>query len=81
MGQPLETIEAASKLARDGDTVEITAGDYVGDTAVWSQSNIIIRGVNGRPRLVAAGKAGEAKAIWVVRGNDFVVENMEFTGA
>ena len=80
---PVKTITAAARLARDGDTVEIAAGDYVGDTAVavWTQGNLEIRGINGRPRLVAAGQAVEGKGIWVIRGGDIVVENIEFTGA
>jgi len=80
-GYPVKTIAAASKLARNGDTVEITAGEYIGDIAVWTQANLSIRGVNGRPRLIAAGKAAEDKAIWVIRGKNIVIENIEFTGA
>jgi hypothetical protein len=78
---PVKTIAAAARLARDGDTVEIAAGDYIGDTAVWTQNDLQIRGVYGRPRLIADGKAVEGKAIWVIRGGDIVVENIHFTGA
>ena len=53
----------------------------MGDTAVWTQRNLQIRGINGRPRLIAAGKSAEEKAIWVIRGDDIIVENIEFTGA
>jgi len=78
---PVKTIKAAARLAQDGDTIEIAAGDYIGDTAVWTQTKLEIRGVNGRPRLIAAGQAVEGKGIWVIRGGDIVVENIEFTGA
>ena len=78
---PVNTIAAAARLARDGDTIEIAAGDYVGDTAVWTQTDLKIRGINGRPRLIAGGKVAEKKAIWVIRGGDIIVENIEFTGA
>jgi len=78
---PVKTIAAAARLAQDGDTIEITAGDYVGDTAVWTQTDLKIRGINGRPRLIAEGKAAEEKGIWVIRGGDILVENIEFTGA
>ena len=78
---PLKTITAAANLAKDGDTIEIAAGDYVGDTAVWTQTDLKIRGINGRPRLIAGGKSAEEKAIWVIRGGDIIVENIEFTGA
>jgi len=79
--QNIKTIGEAARLAQNGDTIEIDAADYVGDTAVWSASDIKIRGVNGRPRLIAAGRAAEEKAIWVVRGRDIVIEDIVFTGA
>jgi hypothetical protein len=47
----------------------------------WTQRNLQIRGINGRPRLIAAGRSAEEKAIWVIRGGDIIVENIEFTGA
>ena len=71
---------AAAAVARDGDTVEIQAGDYRGDVAVWRQNGVTIRGVGGRPRLLADGRAAEGKAIWVIKGADVVVENVEFVG-
>jgi hypothetical protein len=77
----IRTIAAAAALARDGDIIEIEAGDYMGDAAVWTQSKLTLRGVGGRPRLIAAGASAEKKAIWVIRGGDITVENIEFTGA
>jgi hypothetical protein len=79
--QPTRTISAVAALARDGDTIEIEAGEYLGDVAVWKQNNLTIRGVGGRARLVASGASAETKAIWVVRGGAVTVENIEFTGA
>ena len=79
--QPTRTIAAAAALAQDGDTIEIQAGDYPGDVAVWKQNNLTIRGTGGRARLVAAGASAEQKAIWVVRGGAITIENIEFTGA
>lgn len=80
-GHGIRTIATAAALAKDGDTVEIEAGDYVGDVAVWKQSRLLIRGVGGRVRLVAGGAHAEGKAIWVLRGGRITVENLEFTGA
>jgi len=77
----IRTIAAAAALARDGDIIEIEAGDYMGDVAIWTQNKLTLRGVGGRPRLIAAGASAEQKAIWVVRGGDITVENIEFTGA
>ena len=72
----------AFAAAGDGDTIEIDArGDYKGDVcAIW-KNRLTIRGVNGRPKIDAAGKAAEGKAIWVVKGGGTVVDNIEFTGA
>ncbi len=75
------TIAAASRVARSGDVIEIEAGDYTGDVAVWAQEELTIRGVKGRPRLVAAGASAEGKGIWVVRGERVSVENVAFVGA
>jgi len=80
-GLALTAPSQAARLARDGDLVEIEAGDYRGDVAVWTQSNLILRGVHGRARLAADGRAAEGKAIWVIRGDRVEVENLEFSGA
>jgi hypothetical protein len=77
----MRTIAEAARAARDGDRVEIEAGDYVGDVTVWPQRILEIRGVNGRPRLIADGASAEAKGIWVIRGQHVIVENVEFRGA
>ena len=36
-GEAISTIAEASRRARDGDVVEIVAGTYVGNVAVWEQ--------------------------------------------
>ncbi|HWU85304.1 MAG TPA: right-handed parallel beta-helix repeat-containing protein [Rhodocyclaceae bacterium] len=72
----------AASMARDGDTIEVEAGDYVGDVAVWKQDRLTIRGIGKtRPRLIAAGANAEGKGIWVMRGGRITVENLEFRGA
>lgn len=72
------TVAEAAKLARDGSVIEIEAGDYRGDVAVWTQNDLTIRGVGGRPKLIASGFAAERKAIWVLRGGNVTVEDIEF---
>jgi len=71
----------AALIANPGDIIEIDADSYVGDVATWNADNLTIRGFGGRPRLLAAGQSAEAKAIWVIKGRNAVVENIEFAEA
>ena len=71
----------ASQHAKDGDTVEILAGDYINDVAVWKANNLTIRGINGRPHVQSPNKQAEGKGIWVVKGNNTLIENIEISGA
>lgn len=77
----IHSIATAAALARSGDTIEIAAGDYPQDVAVWTQDNLTIRGVGGPVRLLAKGASAEQKAIWVIRGGRILIENIEFSGA
>lgn len=78
---PLLRVADAARLAGDGDIVEIEAGDYRGDVAVWNQSRLTIRGVNGAARLFADGHSAEGKAIWVIQRGEFEIANVDFIGA
>ena len=71
----------ALRLARDGDTIEVMPGDYLGDVAVLTHQRLHVRGVGTRPVFQAAGRHAEGKAIWVVRGGSVTIENIEFRGA
>ena len=77
----IKTIAAAARLASAGSIIEVDAGEYVGDVAVWTQPNLTLRAVGGRVRLQANGMAAEDKAIWVVRSPKFTVEGFDFEGA
>lgn len=77
----IKTLAEASRLARDGDTVEVDAGDYVGDVAVWTRDDLTLRAVGGRVRLLANGRAVAGKGIWVVRARNMRVEGFDFQGA
>lgn len=77
----IKTIAAASRLARDGDTIEVDAGEYEGDVAVWTQDGLVLKAVDGRARLVANGQAAENKSIWVVRAERVMVQGFDFSGA
>ena len=77
----IKTIAAAARLAGANTLIEVDAGEYVGDVAVWTQPNLTLRAVGGRARLRANGVAAEDKAIWVVRSAKFTVEGFDFEGA
>ncbi|HET6583627.1 MAG TPA: hypothetical protein VFG69_09270 [Nannocystaceae bacterium] len=82
-GKPYAAPCAAIAVAQAGDTIEIdAAGAYDGDVCGWpGVDGLVIRGVNGRPHIAAAGADAEGKAVWVVRGNDVLIENVEISGA
>ncbi len=75
------TIAQAARLARDGDTVEVQAGEYRGDVATWPQKRLTIRAVGGRARLIADGKAAQGMGIWVIPNGEFLIEGFDFEGA
>lgn len=68
----------AAKIAKAGDIIEIDAGDYVGDSALWGASQITIRGIGGRAVLNAGGASYNGKAIWVITGDHVLVDNIGF---
>nr|WP_176936579.1 right-handed parallel beta-helix repeat-containing protein [Massilia sp. PDC64] len=73
---------AAIGAARDGDVIEITGNTtYSGDACSINRHDLTIRGVNGRPKIDAAGKNAADKGIWVVNGNNLTVDNVEMFGA
>ncbi len=71
----------AARIAKDGDVVEIEAGVYARDAAVWRPNNLTLRGVNGMARLMSDGATVEGKGIWVIKGKDTVVEDIGFFDA
>jgi hypothetical protein len=79
-GDPLLSLAATARAARDGDTIEVDPGDYRGDVAVWPQNDLLIRAVSDRPRLIADGRSAEDKAIFVIKGQRVRVEGLEFRG-
>jgi hypothetical protein len=80
-GKKFDRPSAAARVAKNGDVIEIAAGTYEGDVAIWRQNNLTIRGVGGRPHLEADGEYAEGKGIWVIKGRNATVENVEFSGA
>ncbi|PKO88853.1 MAG: hypothetical protein CVU16_13195 [Betaproteobacteria bacterium HGW-Betaproteobacteria-10] len=80
-GEKIMTLSQAARLARDGEVIEVLPGIYRGQPAVWTQNNLLIRGVGERPVMLADGQSAEGKAIWVIRGGNVRIENIEFRGA
>ena len=78
----IPTLGKAAQIARDGDIIELDPGEYKADSAVWTQNDLVIRGIGARPRLVADGvNAAEGKGIFVIRGGNVRLENLGFFGA
>ncbi len=72
----------AAAEAAAGDTIQIdAAGNYDGDVCSWTTNGLTIIGVNGRPKIDAAGQSYRGRATWLISGNDTTVENIELTGA
>ena len=88
-GRAYASPRLAAAVANDGDVVEIDAGLYLDDIAVWRQNNLTLRGVAGRaplkatkPILYTKGSDQEnGMGIWVTKGDNIVIENIEFSGA
>lgn len=59
----LKTPSAAARAARDGDNVEIQAGNYPGDAAVWRANDLFIHAVGGKAVLEARGASAENMGI------------------
>lgn len=84
-----KTPSAAILNAGDGDIIEIDADTYQNDNIIIRQNNIVLRGVGGRVHLQATrliqytpGNDQEnGMGIWVTRGSNITIENIEFSGA
>ena len=77
----IRSVGEAARLAADGSTIEVDAGDYLADVAVWKADGITVRAVGGRVRMIAQGAAAEDKGIWVVRSKQMAVQGFDFEGA
>ncbi len=79
-GAPL-SLQQAVLAARDGDTIELLPGEYKGQHLVIENRRLSFRGVGKRPVIQGAGRTGDWRALWTVRGGDITIENIEFRGA
>lgn len=77
-GTPM-ALAAAVAQAADGDTIELSPGEYRG-TLVLDQRRLTLRGTG--PVVVRGDdRPGDAKALWTVRGGEVLIEGIEFRGA
>ncbi len=79
-GEPMSLADAVAR-AQDGDTIELLPGEYSGGL-VLDNRRLTLRGVGDKPPVVKGrGVPGESRALWLVRGGEVTVENLEFRGA
>lgn len=64
-------------LVKDFDTIYIDKAEYIGDVCSWYAKGLYFKGESGTI-LKANGKAAEQKAIWVIKGDDCLVEGIDF---
>ena len=80
-GTPLSLPQAVAQ-AQDGDTIELLPGEYRNVHLVLEKRRLTLRGA-GRKVLIDGGgqPSGQHKALWLVRGGEITLENLEFRGA
>ncbi len=78
---PIRSLAQASRIAQDGDLIEVQAGDYVGDAADWTQNHLRLMAVGGRVRLQSEGAHVRGKGIFVVNGEGVEITGFDFIGA
>ncbi len=71
----------AAAIAEIGDIVEIDAATYRGDVAVWRADGLWLRSAGGLAVLDSGGRVAGDMGIWVIRGDNTVVDGIRFTGA
>lgn len=89
LGEKYSTPCTAFAAARDGDTITIDATgnkNYRGDVCAITADRLRIVGINSRgraarPHIRAGGNDAEGKAIWVVKGDDTTIVNIQMSGA
>jgi len=81
-GRPFTTPAAAARAAKDGDTVEIDAGNYPAGSALWPQNRLTIRGIGpDRARILASARGIQDRDVWLLTGDQVRIENVEISGA
>lgn len=79
--ESVRSLASAAAKARPGMVIEVMAGDYVSDVAVWRHDGLSLKAVGGRVRLIANGAHAEGKGIFVTKGRGISIEGFDFLGA
>lgn len=77
------SLAEALRRAADGDVIELMPGVYT-DRIVIENRRLTIRGLGSgdeRTRIDGEGKPVAAPALWIVRGGDVLLQDLEFRGA
>ena len=88
-GRTYATIAAAANAASAGAVIEVDAGTYPDDVVVWRENRVTVRGIGGRAHVQgnrripfqSGSDRNNGMGLWVVRGTDIRVENIEFSNA
>lgn len=79
--QPATFAEALDR-AKDGDEIVMLSGTYKGVTGVIEHKRLVIRGQGKtRPVILFDGKLASGRALFIVKGGEIRLENLEFRGA
>lgn len=79
-GAPM-ALEDAVRQAADGDIIELLPGEYAGGL-VLENRRLTLRGMGSKPPVVKGGaKSAPGRGLWIVRGGEVTIENIEFRGA
>lgn len=80
---PGQTYYVPSEVVRDmraGDRVSILAGSYYGDAVTWQVDDVLLCGEGAGAELISAEIPANAGAIWTIKANGVLVENIIFRG-
>lgn len=75
----LKTPAAAALLAKDGDIVELDPQSFPAGGATWNAPNLTLKSVGGRATI--AGPTVEGKSLFLLKGNDTIIDGLIFQGA
>mgnify|MGYP001371457636 CR=1 FL=1 len=79
-GAPMSFQQALAR-AGDGDVIELLPGLHRGQVGVITQRQLTIRGMGEGAVIEGNGQSAEGRALWIVRGGEVTIENVEFRGA